>query len=120
MGQAAREGLSAAADALARIMRLIAAEKTLTTAAAVNSYLRSDDESVVAAGYPTGRWGWEPIQALMFDDDKKHPLFGNEKHWYHQGYYSITEATVELGGDEAAEAFADAYVDLFLAEHGFK
>lgn len=117
MDGAIREGLSAAADVLSRIMRAVAGVKTNETAAAVNVNWNFEDVEV-RAGYPGGEWGWTPIQALMFDNNKRHPLYGNRRHWYHEGYYPITEATVRIGADEATEAFADAAVDRLLEEHG--
>lgn len=113
------EGLRAAAAVLADVMRVVAATKSEQASRVVNWYMSAEEEAVVAAGYPVGRYGWEPIQALMFDDNKRHPLFGHGP-WYHEGYFPITEGTVELGADDAAESFADAYLDLFLEEHGFK
>ena len=118
MADAREEGLRAAGEALARIMKRVAAVKTRKGADAVHVDIEGD-EAVVAAGRPESVYGWEPIQALMFDDNKRHPLFGDKKHWYHQGEYPITEETVRLGADDAAEAYADAALDLMLEEHGF-
>jgi hypothetical protein len=118
MGEARRAGLRAAAGALARTMIRVAMVKTTRGASRVNVAYQGD-YAIVRAGKPEGVYGWEPIQALMFDDNKRHPLFGDKKHWYHQGHYPITEDTVRLGADEAAEAYADAAVDLMLDEHGF-
>lgn len=118
MPNAKREGLRAAADVFARKMRLVAILKTRRTADAVNTSFEGE-AALVSGGHERGAWGWEPIQGLMFDNNKRHPLFGDRNHWYHQGYYPITEATVRLGADEAAEAYADAAVDLMLDEHGF-
>lgn len=117
MPTARDEGLLAAADALARIMRVVALPKTWRTAAAVNTALEGE-EAVVRAGREAGAYGWEPIQALMLDDNKRHPLFGNKRYWYHEGYYPITESTELLGADDAAEAYADAALELMLKEHG--
>ena len=118
MADARHEGLQAAADVLARIMRLVAPAKTQRAPDAVHTEF-DGDEAIVAAGRPESVYGWEPIQALMFDDNKRHPLFGDKKHWYHQGEYPITEETVRLGADDAAEAYIDAALDLMLDEHGF-
>lgn len=117
MGDSRQEGLRAASEVLARVMRRVAAVKTRRTADAVH-VTTEGPESIVQAGRPGGAYGWEPIQGLMFDDNKRHPLFGNKRHWYHQGYYPITEDTIRLGADDAAEAYADAAFDLMLKEHG--
>lgn len=120
MSNATREGLRAAGEALARVMKRVAEVKTREGARMVHVDFASDDEAVVSAGYPVGPWGWNPIQALMFDDNRRHPLFGDKKHWYHQGEYPITEETVRLGAEDAAQAFADSdAIDLMLDEHGF-
>jgi hypothetical protein len=116
MDGARREGLRAAADVLARIMQVVAMPKTRMTAAAVN--VIADGEDVLVRGGRPGRWGWTPIQGSMLDNNRRHPLFGNRAHWYNEGYYGITEMTVDYGADDAAEAYADAAVDLMLREHG--
>jgi hypothetical protein len=116
MDAAKREGLRAAADVLARVMRVVAQPKTNETAGAVN--VVSDGEDVRVRGGRPGRWGWTPIQASMLDNNRRHPLFGNRAHWYHEGYYGITEMTVLYGADDAAEAYADAAVPIMLEEHG--
>jgi len=118
MPDAHQAGLRAAAGALARKMRYVALVKTSKGAAQVNTAVDGED-ILVRAGKPEGVYGWEPIQALMFDDNKRHPLFGDKKHWYHQGRYPITEETVLKGIDDAAEACADAIVEPMLDEHGF-
>ena len=121
MADARREGLRAAADVLARVMQIVAMPKTRETAGAINTItvggLTVGGDILVRAGRP-GRWGWTPIQASMLDNNRRHPLFGNRAHWYSEGYYGITEMTVEFGADDAAEAYADAAVDLMLREHG--
>lgn len=116
MADARREGLAAAGNALARVMQIVAMPKTHFTAAAVN--VVSDGDDVLVRGGRPGRWGWTPIQASMLDNNRRHPLFGNKAYWYREGYYGITEMTVTLGADDAAEAYADAAVDLMLREHG--
>jgi hypothetical protein len=118
MANARYEGLKAASAVLARVMKRVAGVKTHRTADAVRVTFEGD-EAAVSAGRPEGAWGWEPIQALMFDDDKRHPLFGDRRHWYHQGEYPITAETVRIGADDAADAYADAAIDLMLDEHGF-
>jgi len=99
-------------------MMRVALAKTRHSAAAVNTTPEGPD-ILVRAGKPESVYGWEPIQALMFDDNKRHPLFGDKKHWYNQGEYPITEGTIRENGEDCAEAYADAAVDLMLDEHGF-
>jgi hypothetical protein len=113
-----REGLKAAADRFATAMRKISRVRTIRTADAVNVSFEGD-EAVIAAGHEGGAWGWEPIQALMFDNNKRHPLWGNKAHWYKQGRWPITEYTERAALDSATEAFADAAVPPLLEEHGF-
>lgn len=119
MADAKREGLRAAGEALARVMKRVAAVKTREGARQVHVSFFSEDEVTVGAGYPIGPYGWNPIQASMFDNNRRHPLFGNKNHWYHQGYYPITEETVRLGAEDAANAYADAVLEPLLDEHGF-
>jgi|SRR5579859_170715 len=113
-----QDGLRAAANVLARVMRRVARVKTGETADAVNVAMDGED-ALVRGGRPGGPYGWEPIQALMFDDNKRHPLFGNRGHWYHEGYYPITETTVRLGAEAAAQAYADTALPALFKEHGF-
>lgn len=117
MADPAREGLRAAGQVIARVMRRVAAVRTREGAAAVNDHFEGS-ELVVSAGHPGGPWGWEPIQALMFDDNRRHPLYGNKSHWYHEGHYPITEITERQSIDEAVDAFADTAVPLYLDEAG--
>lgn len=114
-----REGLRAAAERFAAAMRTVAAVKTRRTADAVNI---SDErkEIVVRAGRPEGVYGWEPIQAVMFDNNLRHPLFGNKGHWYHEGRYPITQYTERAAIDDASEQYAQGAVDPLLKDHGFK
>lgn len=115
---AEREGLKAAADRFAAVMRKVAAIRTRRTAEAVNIQMEGDD-ALIQAGRPGGAWGWEPIQAFMFDNNWRHPLYGNKKQWYHQGRFPITSMTERAGIDSATEAFADKAVPILLEEHGF-
>lgn len=116
MSAAGREGLKAAGDILARVMRIVAQPKTNETAGAVN-VIDAGEGILVRAGRP-GRWGWYPIQASMLDNNRRHPLFGNKAHWYNEGYYGITEMTVEFGATDATEAFAEVAVPIYLREAG--
>lgn len=117
MADAKREGLRAAAEVVARTMRQVAAVRTQRTAAAVNVRMEAD-VAIVRGGHEGGPWGWEPVTAFMFDDNARHPLFGNKRHWYNQGDYPITALTEAFSASDAAEAYADAAVDLMLEEHG--
>lgn len=114
-----RAGLKAAADRFARAMRVIAAVRTRRTAEAVHVAWEGR-EAVIQGGRPEGAYGWEPIQALMFDNNLRHPLFGNRNHWYKQGRWPITAYTERAAIDSAAEAYAEAAVDPLLKEHGFE
>lgn len=112
------DGLKAAARVFANTMRRVAGVKTRRGAEAVNIQVR-DGEVLIRAGKPEGAYGWDPIQAAMFDDNLRHPLYGDKKHWYHQGSWPITETTVKQGADPAADAYADAAIDSALRDHGF-
>jgi hypothetical protein len=118
MADAQREGLKAAADRFATAMRKIARVRTQHTADAVHVAWDGAD-ALVQAGHEGGAWGWEPIQALMFDNNKRHPLFGDKNKWYKQGRWPITAYTERAALDSATEAFADAAVPILLGEHGF-
>lgn len=118
VSEAEREGLKAAADRFAAVMRKVASIRTRRTADAVNISMEGED-AVIQAGHPGGPWGWEPIQAFMFDNNWRHPLYGNKKQWYHQGRFPITSMTERAGIESATEAFADKAVPILLAEHGF-
>lgn len=118
MADAKREGLKAAAARFAAVMRKVAGVKTRLTAEAVHVAWEGD-VALVRAGKPEGVYGWEPIQAFMFDNNWRHPLFGNRKKWYHQGRYPITGLTERAGLNAATEAFADAAIPVLLKEYGF-
>lgn len=112
------EGLKAAAGRFAVVMKKIAAVKTRRTADAVHVSWDGDD-ALVQAGRPGGEYGWDPIQASMFDDNGRHPLFGDKKYWYKQGRWPITAYTERAGIDSATDAFADAVFPPLLEDHGF-
>lgn len=114
-----QRGLDAAASKLADAMKRVAAAKTRRAADAVR-ITHEDGDTVIAAGKPEGVYGWDPITALMFEDDRRHPLFGDKKHWYPQGHYPITELTERAALDDAVDAFADAAVPPLLKEYGFE
>jgi hypothetical protein len=121
---AVRAGLKAAADSFARRMRVVAATRTRRAAAAVHTAWSSANSISVLAGTDIGPYGWEPITALMFDDDLRHPLFGNKRHWYFQAYkkggLAITEITEQTGIEDATEAFADAAFEVLIAKYGYE
>lgn len=120
--EAERKGLRAAADSFAKTMREVSAVRTRQTADAVNVQ-EGSEEFLIRGGTPGGGWGWEPIQALMFDNNLRHPLFGNRKHWYAQGKnkgeWRITEMTEQRGIDAAADAFASVFIPEFARGYGF-
>jgi hypothetical protein len=116
--RAVRDGLKAAADRFAAAMKTVAAVRTRRTAEAVNT-VWDGDTIVIRAGRPEGVYGWEPVQAKMFDNNLRHPLFGDKKHWYHQGRYPITKYTEKAALNDAVERFADVAVPRLLKEHGF-
>ena len=119
MPDASRAGLKAAADSLARTMKRVAGVRTQRTADAVN-VASEGDGLTVQGGHAGGPWGWDPIQGSMFDNNRRHPLFGDKHHWYHQGEYPITAITVDEGIDDAAEKYADAAVPIMLRQAGFE
>lgn len=114
-----RAGLKAAAERFARAMRTVAGVRTNETAAAVNVAWEGDT-ALVRGGEPGGPWQWTPIQAAMFDDNLRHPLFGNKRHWYKQGRWPITAYTERAAINDVDEVYADAAVDPMLAEYGFE
>lgn len=114
-----RNGLKAAADRFAQAMRKIAAVRTRHTADAVNVTWEGD-EALIRGGHPGGPWQWEPIQAAMFDDNLRHPLFGNKRHWYKQGRYPITAYTERAAINQIDEVYATEAVDPMLRDMGFE
>jgi hypothetical protein len=119
MPDARTEGLRAAGETLRRYLKRFAAMKTREGARQTHVDFSAAAEVTVSAGYPVGPYGWNPIQASMFDDNRRHPLFGDKKHWYHQGSWPMTEMAVNAGSEDAANAYADAALELMLDEHGF-
>jgi hypothetical protein len=116
---AERAMMRAARNIVAPAMRRIARIRTKETAAAVN--IHSTARGIeVRAGTPTGPYGWEPIQALMFEQNKRHPLFGNTRKWYHEGYFPITEMTVKLVAKLVEDEFVQEDLRIILGEYGFK
>ena len=120
MSYASRRAMERAArNIVVPAMRRVARIRTKETAAAVN--MVSTRTSVdVRAGYPEGAWGWTPIQALMFDNNKRHPLFGNERVWYDEGYFPITEMTEKLVIGLVEDEYLAEAMRIILGEHGYK
>lgn len=118
MAAADAMGRRAAARVFAAVMKRVAAVKTKKGADAVR-VTQEGNETVIAAGRPAGRYGWEPIEAAMFDDDGRHPLFGNKRHWYREGRYPITELTERTALGRAVDAYADTALPELFREHGF-
>lgn len=121
-----QSALRLAANVFARYMRRFAKSdmKSDETAAAVNIRTVSSDVVDVNAGYPTpasdnGPWGWTPIQAWMFETGSKHPLFGNERHWYNQPKRPILDKTAEVAGNEAETVYADVRIAELAREFGY-
>jgi hypothetical protein len=113
---AADDALRAAADAVADVMRLVAAEFTSRGAAAVNVEPGTTGYKV-RAGTPEGPYGWTPIQAWELDNNGRHPgnAHGKPGAWYNENEHKgnatglITQGTIDVGAaDMAAEAFAES------------
>jgi hypothetical protein len=57
--------------------------------------------------------------AVMFETPRaRHPLFGNEEHWYYQPYRPFLEQAAEAKSDDAMQAFADDIIDQMLNDSG--
>lgn len=119
MPDANREGLKAAGKRFAQSMKSVARVKSSKAAEAVNTKW-DGDEILIRAGRPGGEYGWIPVQAIMFEDNLRHPLYGNKGHWYRQGRYPITQYTERAGIDGAMDDYADAAIPIILRQHGFK
>lgn len=104
------EDLKAAAEVLADEVRKQAGAVSSRTAGAVNVKAAGGGWEI-NAGYPGGRWGWDPIQGWMFDEGAKHPLFGDRSHWYAQKHWPFMALAVSLAIDKAADAYADKVID---------
>lgn len=115
-----RAGLRLAArTVVAPAMRRIARIRTKKTADAVH-VVETPQGFEVRAGDPEGQWGWTPIEASMFDNNRRHPLFGNERAWYYQGYFPITEMTYKLALRlGAVDVYVDECLRILLKERGF-
>lgn len=118
-----REGLQAAARVVADVFRKVAMVRTRRTADAINIQIK-DDVAYVRGGKPEGPYGWEPITAYMFDDNARHPFFGDRRKWYaqggHKGAYPITQIVEEQAADPACKAYTESAIDQMLADRGFK
>ena len=61
------------------------------------------------------------ITAVMTDLNKRHPLFGNRKKWYHENQSSPqrtgwAERAVYEGADDAAQRFGDTWITTYAIE----
>lgn len=97
-------------------MQRIARIRTKRTADAVNIVKGTDGTIEVRAGRPEGPYGWTPIQALMFEENKRHPLFGHPP-WYHQGDFPITALTMKLVQRQVEDEFVQEDIKLILGKH---
>jgi hypothetical protein len=113
-----RAMMRAARNIVAPAMRRIARIRTKTTAAAVNIH-DGPNGIEVRAGTPSGQWGWEPIQALMFDNNKRHPLWGHPP-WKHQGSFPITAMTMKLVAKLVEDEYVQEDLKIILGKYGFK
>lgn len=83
----------------------------------VTSYVRAG-VGYVAAG---GAGGLEAPNAAMFETPgARHPLFGDDHHWYTQPYRPFMEEGAEEAGDEAAQVYADEAIAIWAKESGYK
>jgi hypothetical protein len=113
---AQRAMMRCAKNIVAPAMRRIARIRTKTTAAAVN-IVNSSEGIEVRAGSPTGAYGWTPIQASMFENNRRHPLFGNKHKWYHQGDFPITSLTLKLVQRQVEDEFTNEDLKIILGKH---
>lgn len=114
---AERAMMRAAKNIVAPAMKRIARIRTKTTAAAVNVH-KGPNGIEVRAGTPTGAYGWTPIQALMFDNNKRHPLYGHAP-WYHQGDFPITQLTAKLVAKLVEDEFVQEDLKLILGKYNY-
>jgi hypothetical protein len=113
-----RAMMRAARNIVAPAMRRVARIRTKQTAAAVNIH-NGPNGVEVRAGTPTGPWGWTPIQASMFDNNRRHPLFGDKRKWYHQGDFPITAMTLKLVSKLVEDEYVQEDLRIILGERGF-
>jgi hypothetical protein len=111
--------MRAARNIVVPAMKRVARIRTKQTAAAVNIY-NGPNGIEVRAGTPTGPWGWTPIQASMFENNRRHPLFGNKNKWYHEGDFPITAMTVKLVAKLVEDEFVAEDLRIILGQYGFR
>ena len=116
-GTAEKAMMRCAKNIVKPAMQRIARIRTKRTADAVNIAKGQDGSIEVRAGTPTGPWGWTPIQASMFEDNRRHPLYGNKHRWYHQGHFPITELTAKLVTKLVEDEFVQEDLKLILGKH---
>lgn len=113
---AERAMMRAAKNIVAPAMRRIARIRTKRTAAAVH-VVKANGVIEVRGGDPTGPWGWTPIQGSMFENNRRHPLYGNRHKWYHQGDFPITKLTLGLVQRQVEDEFVREDLKLILGKY---
>lgn len=114
--------LKVAAGVIADAAKAISGTFSREIPEAIKVYMGAGSNvAFIAAGTPTGRWGWTPIHAWMFETPgARHPLFGDRKRWYVQPYRPFMEEAAEAKGQAAAERYADIEIMFLAKAHGYK
>lgn len=112
--------MKVAVEVVADRVRVIVGRYAPGIAAVTRTYTRGN-VGFVSPGSPGGKWGWEPINAWMFETPgARHPLFGDRERWYAQPYRPFLEQAAEVSADEAAQKYLDKTVDGWARELGYK
>jgi hypothetical protein len=110
------ESLKTAAKVIADTAKVISGRFSRKIPAAMKVYLGpGSDVCFIAAGSPTGRWGWTPVNAWMFEEmGSRHPLFAHGPkrtdgwlNWYGMPYRPFMEEAAETSAQAAAEVYGD-------------
>jgi hypothetical protein len=56
----------------------------------------------------------------MFENNRRHPLFGNKNKWYHEGDFPITAMTVKLVAKLVEDEFVAEDLRIILGQYGFR
>jgi hypothetical protein len=70
-------------------------------------------KATISAGGPSA-----PAAAMFEKAGARHPLFGNEEHWYTQPYRPFLEEAAEAKAEEAMQAYADEMIPKLLDDSG--